>query len=273
MRRRKVLTRPRKIILALSVTGMIFAVALFGYVLSVKQMSDLSFWQIYQNIANPSVRYVKITEGMRQEEVADRFAKTLGWSASQRQQLITSHALALAGKSEGYFYPTTYLISTKATPQEVSGTIVKTFNDEVVDTQKKLKSGVLNTDTIIKIASIIQREAGGKQDMRIISGIIWNRLFQGMNLDIDATLQYAKGTDKLWWPTVKPIDKKIDSPYNTYKNKGLPPAPISNPGDEAIKAALNPISTKALFYLHDKQGNIHTAVSYAQHVANVETYY
>jgi UPF0755 protein len=71
----------------------------------------------------------------------------------------------------------------------------------------------------------------------------------------------------------KSADKKIDSPFNTYKNSGLPPSAISNPGEAAIDAALHPAKTKAIFYIHDQQGTIHTAVTYEEQKANVDTYY
>ena len=93
-----------------------------------------------------------------------------------------------------------------------------------------------------------------------------------MSLDIDATLQYVKGTEENWWPQVESKDKFIDSPYNTYKNTGLPPHPIANPGLAAISAALNPLTTSCLYYLHDKYGRIHCSPSYAGHKTNIELY-
>jgi UPF0755 protein len=91
--------------------------------------------------------------------------------------------------------------------------------------------------TGLKVASIIQREAAGKEDMALISGVIWNRLLNDQPLEIDATIQYARGnTGSGWWAPIKASDiDNIDSPYNTYKNNGLPPTPISNPGIDAIE--------------------------------------
>ena len=93
-----------------------------------------------------------------------------------------------------------------------------------------------------------------------------------MKLEVDATLEYARGkTDKGWWSPIKIADKNIDSPYNTYRNTGLPPHPISNPGIEAIKAALFPEKTDCFFYLH-AQGQIHCAKTYEEHQKNIEKY-
>ncbi len=250
----------------------LIGIALFHF-MELKSELGLSAWEMYQNLANPSVRYVKITEGMRKEEVADRFATTLGWSSDEKQKLIQTYTKITQGASEGYYFPDTYLIPIGAKAQDVSQTIYNTFTKEVIQKESKLNKNIINIDTAIKIASIIQREAGSKNDMKIISGVIWNRLFDGMSLDMDATLQYAKGSQGQWWPIVVPDDKNINSPYNTYKNTGLPPSAISNPGTAAIDAALNPSTTKALFYIHDKNHQIHTATTYEQHLANIARYY
>jgi UPF0755 protein len=150
----------------------------------------------------------------------------------------------------------------------------------------------INLDTAVRIASIIQREAAGDVDMRIISGVIWNRIFRGMTLDMDATLQYAKASEQealiesaldnpnksasstaiVWWPRVASKDKYIDSPFNTYQNKGLPPTAIANPSLKAIAAAFNPAKTDCLFYLHDDNRGFHCTKTYAEHKENVQRY-
>ena len=132
---------------------------------------------------------------------------------------------------------------------------------------------ILNTRQILTIASLIQREAAGREDMRVISGIIWNRLFREMPLQIDATLQYVKANeDNGWWPIVRSDDKYLESPYNTYQNKGLPPGPIASPGRAAIEAAINPADTSCIFYLHDNSRNIHCTTTYEKHKQNVSYY-
>lgn len=131
---------------------------------------------------------------------------------------------------------------------------------------------ILNTAQVVTIASIIQKEGAGNGDMRLISGIIWNRLFSETPLQMDATLQYVKGDADLWWPRVKSEDKYLDSPYNTYKNKGLPPGPIASPGEGAIHASLDPVDTDCIFYLHDKNRNIHCSTTYEGHKKNISYY-
>ena len=94
-----------------------------------------------------------------------------------------------------------------------------------------------------------------------------------MKLQMDATLQYAKGDASDWWPQVNPSDKNIDSPYNTYLHTDLPPTPIASPGLAAIAAAYNPLTTSCLFYIHDKHGVIHCSATYAGQLSNIAKYY
>lgn len=231
--------------------------------------SGLGFWDNIQSIANPNIRTVKIDPGMRKEEVAARFGRTLTWTKEEKETFLDLHAKANNMQAEGYFLPATYIVSIKAKPQEVSAVIQQKFKERILDTYNKLSSNTISLETAIKIASIIEREAGSKNDMKIISGVIWNRLFRGMSLDMDATLQYMKGKEGGWWPAVASDDKFTDSYYNTYKYDGLPPGAISNPSETAIWAAFNPPRSDILFYVHDPRGRIHTARTYKEHLANI----
>ena len=232
-----------------------------GYLL----LNGLSLSETYQNLANPYLRIVHVTPGLRKEQIVDIFAETLAWNDQNRKDFEAN--------VEGYYFPATYLVPVYASGKEVGAKMVAKFHEEVQPPVLKKGKNVINEDTAVKIASIIQREAAGPADMNLISGIIWNRIFQGMSLDMDATLQYAKGNDQNgWWPTVVPADKKINSPYNTYKNEGLPPTPISNPGLSAIAAAYNPTTTDCIFYFHDKNRVIHCSKTYEDHVAKIKQY-
>jgi UPF0755 protein len=214
----------------------------------------------YANLANPYMRFVNIQAGLRREEIAAKLQKILEWDNQHVQDFLKTAPVDDRGLLDGYYAPGPYWINTNSTGTEVAHMMLRAFNDQVSeqilgnkDVNKKatlIKNGdKINLDTAVRIASLIQREAGSKSDMRIISGIIWNRLFRGMSLDIDATLQYAKGDEKNWWPRVTGKDKFIDSDFNTYQNLGLPPMAIANPSIEAIKAAYNPAKTDCLFYL------------------------
>jgi len=235
----------------------------------------VDFFAMYQNLGNPYIRYVRIPPGLRKEEIADIYSKVLAWNDLDRKEFLNE-----AGETqtdlEGYYFPSTYVLPVDADGETVKNKMIESFNKNVVSVTDK-KTYVLSKDkvkleTALNIASLIQREAAGKQDANLISGIIWNRIWKGMSLDIDATLQYAKGDDKKWWPVVLSADKKIDSPYNTYKNIGLPPTPIASPGLMAIEAAYNPQKTDCIFYFHDKNKVIHCSKTYAEHVKGVNQY-
>lgn len=206
--------------------------------------------------------WITIPEGFRAEEIADTLQANLpSYNESWRAKLV---------EKEGYLFPDTYLIPRDATIETVLSVFENNFNKKIEEAGLVSRSDL---EKIVIIASLIEREAFGSDEMPTISSVIANRLRQGMALDIDATLQYAKGKvgDK-WWTVPTAADKNINSPYNTYKNPGLPPGPIGNPGIEAIKAAANPKSTSYFFYLHDSEGNVYFARTLEEHNANVNRY-
>ncbi len=230
----------------------------------------------YQNIAALDGRTVIVMPGMRREQVANAFGGTLGWNARDRQAFLTKSAYAILPLSEGSFAPGTYTVERGYSPQQAQDLVNDRFTKTVLARYASTTADKVPLEEALTIASLIEREAGGGDDMRMISGIIWNRLFLGMNLQIDATLQYAKasaGNGRAWWPTVVPADRFRSSAYNTYLHQGLPPNPIATPSVAAIVAALNPKSTPCLFYFHDDSGKFHCNDTYAAHVAELKKIY
>jgi len=119
------------------------------------------------------------------------------------------------------------------------------------------------------MASIIEAEARTTESRRIISGILWKRISLGMPLQVDSTFVYINGKNTY---ELTSDDLKIDSPYNTYVYKGLPPTPIGNPGLDAILAALYPKTSKYLYFLSSKSGDMYYATTFEQHKRNKELY-
>ncbi|MFZ2522498.1 MAG: endolytic transglycosylase MltG [Minisyncoccia bacterium] len=256
-------------VIFLSISLLLTTVYYYGF--DPKVLLSFSF---YENLANPSIKIIKIQEGLRKEELAEILGSKLGWDKFEKSTFINAHLALNTGNLEGQYFPNTYMIHKDEKPIAVTSTMINEFTKQTAKVKKTKSSKITNPDTALKIASIIQRESGGKNDMKLISGIIWNRLFNGMKLQMDATLQYAKGSEEDgWWGRVDPKDKSINSPYNTYANKGLPPSPIANPGLAAIEAAYNPIATNCIYYLHDKRGKIHCSKTYDGHKRNIEIYY
>jgi UPF0755 protein len=258
-------------ILALLSISILVGGVVYYYKFDPELLTKISF---YLDLANPSVRIVRVQEGLRKEQIAEVVADRLGWDEKEKEDFMNAHLALNTEDLEGKYFPKTYLLDKDEDPIGATNVMIEEFENQTSKIQKPKAKQIINDDTALKIASLIQREAAGKEDMALISGIIWNRIFSGMRLQIDATFQYAKGSEEDgWWGQVDPEDKKIDSEYNTYKYKGLPPSAISNPGLEAIKAAYNPQKTECMFYLHDKNRKIHCAKTYEQHKKNIEIYY
>jgi UPF0755 protein len=174
-------------------------------------------------------------------------------------------------------FPDTYLIPQDASAAAVAQIFLDTF-DKKVTTQIRAdakKSG-LTLDQVLVMASIVEREGRSAQDRPVIAGILLKRLKADWPLEVDATLQYALGYqagDKTWWKKyLTDEDKKINSPYNTYMNTGLPPTPICNPGLESITAVIYPTDSDYWYYIHDTTGAVHFAKTFQEHNANITKY-
>lgn len=230
----------------------------------------------YSQIAGSDIVFVDIKSGYREEEVARAFGLALGWTSAEQAAFLKQVHQTDPELSEGQFVPGTYMVSSAASASYVQELLADRYERDIVSRYSPEAERVLPLSDALTIASLLQRETRDPSEMRLISGIIWNRLWAGMNLQIDATLQYAKasnGGTKSWWPVPRPADKYIESPYNTYQNEGLPPGPISNPSTEAILAALNPKKTDCLFYFHDKRGEMFCSPDYAGHVRMLKKSY
>jgi len=242
----------------------------FGH--AIAKLSQLDW---YQNLASPLTRILVIRSGERKEEVIANFSSILRWDSVERERfdsLVTETAPAIR---EGKFYPGRYVVNSDASPEEIAALLLAQFDQEVTSRYTPEIAQVVPLHDTLTIASLLEREAYDFGDMRYIAGIIWNRLFIDMNLQLDASLQYVKGSNahEPWWPRVLPSDKYLSSPFNTYENDGLPPAPIANPSQEAILAALNPRETDCLFYFHDRNSGFHCTETYEEHLTLLREYY
>jgi len=239
-------------------------------------VSKVSLYQNVAAVAGVGDRFVTITPGMRKEQVASAFGKALAWNSKQQKAFITASVGSALPLAEGSFSPGVYAVTPEMTPSTAQALVNDRFTEEVLSHYGTTTAEIVPIEQALTIASLIEREAGGSDDMRMISGIIWNRLFTNMNLQIDATVQYAKANNtsvKSWWPKVTPSDMFRKSSYNTYLHKGLPPTPIASPSVAAVLAALNPRETSCLFYFHDNAGQFHCSDTYAEHVALLKKYF
>lgn len=239
-----------------------------------KIFDGMGAWAIAAALtSDPPLKWVTIPEGLRSEQTADRLADALGWDNIKRDAFLNANVKTPYDLTDGFYFPDTYLIPVDESGPQVAQRFINRFNESFAPYISKFRQANIKYDTAIKLASLIQREAGGASDMPLIAGILWNRLLIAMPLQVDATLQYARGdTGSGSWAPVAAADKQIDSLFNTYKHTGLPPSPISNPGLDAIDAVLHSEDTKCLYYLHDRDRQIHCAVTYAEHLKNIEKY-
>jgi UPF0755 protein len=175
----------------------------------------------------------------------------------------------MAKSYEGYLFPDTYFFYENVTPIQVLETLRDNFNDKIKLALLGIQAFGKPLNEVIEMASIVEREATSTVDREIIAGILWKRIATGMPLQVDPPFYYVLGKSSAQL-TVK--DLAMNSPYNLYSHKGLPPTPISNPGIDSILATVNPTKTNYLFFLADRRGVIHYAVTNDDHVANKYKY-
>ncbi|RJQ30177.1 endolytic transglycosylase MltG [Candidatus Parcubacteria bacterium] len=192
---------------------------------------------------------IVVPEGFSNKNISELFADFKNFDKEE--------FLAIAKDSEGYLFPDTYLFLPSANADQV----IKTMRDNF-----SKKTGEVEQNVVI-MASLIEKEVPETEDRKVVSGILWKRLEIGMPLQVDAVFPYITGRKD-----VTLDDYKIESIYNTYLNKGLPPGPISNPGLDAIEAAQNPKQSPYLYYLSGKDGKTRFARTYEEHLRNKEKY-
>jgi len=212
-----------------------------GDYLFKKDKSLLSVaWQISRG--NHGVEKIKVTltEGMTNEDMADILSKKI---TTFRKDLFLSDPRS----KQGYLFPDTYFFFPMTTTDEILVEMTSNFSKRINSLEKDIENSGKDLSEIITMASILEKEANGKEDSPLIAGILWKRIKLGMPLQVDAA----------------PI---------TYKEGGLPDSPISNPGLLSIKGAINPKESPYLFYLHDHDGQVHFAMNFNEHRDNIKRY-
>jgi UPF0755 protein len=213
--------------------------------------------------------WVTVIEGLRKEEIARILAKNID---------IPEIEFIKAAK-EGYLFPDTYLFPKDADIETVIkifyANFERKFTQDLVDKARQRLG--LTKDEVVILASLVEREAKYDDDRKKVASILVKRLKNDWPLQVDATVQYALGyqpKEKTWWKkNLTVADLKIDSPYNTYKNLGLPPTPICNPGLSSIKAVVEADpNIEYWYYLSDITGKMHYAKTLEEHNRNIEKY-
>jgi UPF0755 protein len=207
---------------------------------------------------------VKITipEGANNREAAEIFSSVL-------PKFSKRDFLSLALKKEGYLFPDTYSFFFNATSSQVIKIMEENFKKKTIVLEPLVTIFGKPIKDAVVMSSLLEKEVRTTETRRIVSGILWKRLRLGMPLQVDAVFPYifaGKAYD------LRDGDLMVDSPYNTYKYKGLPPGAISNPGLDSLRAAVTPIDTPYLYYLSDKEGEMHYSKTHDEHLKNRAKY-
>ena len=226
------------------------------------QDADVIFRKLAAGKAAPTIS-VTIPEGLTLEETAKTVAKASRVPAAKLEQASRSTDYEYAflehpkiRTTEGYLFPARYDFEEDVTaPQVVDRLLgqylIETQNLDIAGAEDRLG---LTEHQLVTVASLIEKEAASPEEKPLVASVIYNRLDRDMPLQIDATIQYALKRPKA---NLSLHDLKVNSPYNTYENEGLPPGPICSPGRESLEAALNPEQTNYLYYVLKADGQSH----------------
>lgn len=231
--------------------------------------------EIYRRIAHGDVfvRTVVIPEGYNLFDVA-KAVEAAGLGSQQdfmrvaRSQRVLIADLAPKAQSlEGYLFPDTYKFSRTQSLNDVVATMVRRFRQEA--RALGLHGDVHQTVTL---ASIVEKETSVPEERPLVASVYFNRLARKMGLYADPTVAYAALLAGRYRGTIYQSDLQYDSPYNTYRYRGLPPGPIANPGRAALQATLHPASSDYLFFVSDNNGAHRFARNAREHGRNVALY-
>ena len=213
-----------------------------------------------------------IPEGWRSGQVYEAVDKALALPAGSTRKSLSKAKLLLPedaeGNPEGYLFPATYPLREKSTPESLLAAMVETANKKFNGGQVTAgaQRNAMNVYQAVTIASIIQAEAATEEDMGRVARVVFNRLERGMPLQMDSTINYALNRSTL---NTTVDDTKIDSPYHSDRRMGLPPTPIANPGEAAMRAAVNPTEGDWLYFVTVKPGDTRFTANYQEHLRNV----
>jgi len=227
------------------------------------------FFERHKNVFTLSYRTIKgvfgltpirvtVFEGLTISEMAEFFANKL-------DNFDENNFILQAQEKEGYLFPDTYYFLPNINEDGIITAMENNFYERIGEVQEQIDVSGYTLHEIITMASILEEEGITFHDRKMMSGVLWNRINIDMPLQVDAVFPYIIGKNTY---QVSLEDLKNESPYNTYKYKGLPPGPITNPGFNAIVATLEPIEHNYLYYLSDRQHNTYYAETFEGHKQN-----
>jgi UPF0755 protein len=205
---------------------------------------------------------ILIPEGMNNREVADIIKKA-------HPDFDSKLFIKEAKEYEGYLFPDTYDLFYSTSTEYVISVLRNNFDFKTKSLREKAENAEKSFNDLVIMASILEGEANNDEDRRIVAGILYKRIRENIPLQVDTVFKYIMGKAS---HELTITDLKINSPYNVYINLGLPPTPISNPGLEAIDAALYPKETEYLYFLTGRDGKMYYAKTFDEHIRNKQLY-
>lgn len=231
---------------------------------------------------------VTVNEGLTVDQIAEVVADSTSYSAEDflnlmsnqefLAQLVQQYPILTDSYNnpnvryvlEGYLFPATYDVAQGETLESLVTQMVDKTNEVLSKYQADIDASSYSLQDIMSIASLVEKEGQTTEDRKLIAGVFYNRLEQGMPIQSDISVLYALGTHK---EMVTYDDLEVDSPYNLYTNAGLPPGPMNSPSEDAIAAALEPTDNDYLyFYANLKTGEVFYTDNYEQHQAWAQEY-
>jgi UPF0755 protein len=236
--------------------------------------------EVIRRLVEGDVFYLAVTipEGLTVLETAELLGrKGLGDSAELlevfgRPTLIASLDPE-AETLEGYLFPETYRFPRNPVPEDVASALVSRFLAVFDHTrQEQARELGLEVREVVTFASLVEKETGQAEERPLIASVFWNRLRRRMALQSDPTVIYELKRQGKFDGNLRKAHLKMNSPYNTYRNRGLPPGPIASPGRDAIDAVLNPAESTYLYFVSRNDGSHHFSKSFKEHRAAVRKY-
>jgi UPF0755 protein len=234
--------------------------------------------EVVRRIADGDVytRPLTFPEGRTIGEMGEIFeASGMGTAEEFRQAAADTSLVAEldpgVSSLEGYLFPDTYRLPRKAGAVGVVRAMVDRFEQAVdADLRAAIAASGMSLREVVTLASIIEKETGAASERPTIAAVYRNRLREGMPLQCDPTVIYAMMRAGRWRGNLTRADLQMDSPYNTYRYRGLPPGPIASPGRASIEAALEPADVPYLYFVSRNDGTHVFASTLAEHNRNVQ---
>jgi UPF0755 protein len=248
------------------------------YLIDHQMNSRQVFWKIAKG--EIFVHVVQIPEGWTMFDIANELDHQ-GICRRDEFLIVARDASAIADIApqtqsfEGFLFPSTYQFTRHTTCSQIADTMVRRFRlvwGTLDPSRSQRFPQGLTLEEIVTLASLVERETPNPEERPLVAGVFYNRLRLGLALQCDPTVQYALELAGRPEKNVQPKDLKVDSPYNTYEHRGLPPGPIANPGEASLRAALEPTPTDFLYFVANDEGGHFFSKTLAEHNHNVARY-